>query len=80
MYPLDLLQWSLAGAAAIMAIGIAVAVALVALARAFVVIHWSLRSHPDNEIGQGMAAMGESLAEGAAGASRGLVKHLDSVQ
>jgi hypothetical protein len=78
--PLDLLQWSLAGAGAIMAIGIGVAVALVALARALVVVHWSLRSQPDNEIGQGMAAMGDTLTEGAVGASRSLVKHLDSVR
>ncbi|MGA3056687.1 MAG: hypothetical protein ABSE70_01425 [Candidatus Limnocylindrales bacterium] len=80
MSPLDLTYWSLAGAAAIVVIGIAVAVAVVALARALVVVQSALDLEPDNELGQGMAAMADSLTEGAAGASSSFLRRLDSVR
>lgn len=43
MNPLDLIMWSLAGATAIIAVGIALAVAIVALAMALVVVRSAFR-------------------------------------
>jgi hypothetical protein len=77
--PLDLILWSLAGAGAIVAIGIAVSVAIVALARALVVVRSALRANPESVMGRRLAALAENLNDGAAGASRGLTNRLDSV-
>jgi hypothetical protein len=78
--PLDLILWSLAGAGAIVAIGLALAVATVALARALATVRSALQSSPHNEMGQGLAALAENLSQGAAGASRSLIKRLDSAR
>ena len=80
MSPLDLIQWSLAGAGAIVAIGIALAVATVALARALAIVRAALQSSPNNEMGQGMATLAENLSQSAAVASHSLIKRLDSAR
>jgi hypothetical protein len=76
--PLDLIMWSLAGAASIVVIGIAIAIAIVALARAVCVVKTGFAPNPRNEIGRGMATMADTLSSGVAGASRSLVDRLDS--
>jgi hypothetical protein len=78
--PLDLIFWSLAGAGAIVALGVASAVATVALARAMVVVRSALQSNPNNEMGQGLATLAETLSQGAVGASSRLIKRLDSIR
>ena len=78
MSPLDLILWSLAGAGAIVAIGVALAIATVALARAMAVVRSALQASPRNEMGQSLAALAENLNQSAAGASRSLISRLDS--